>query len=655
MTKSDKNTQKITDKTVKREKADNTDKKEIKKTKEKPVFEFKAKNLPEHSGCYLFFDEKDTLIYVGKAKNIKKRVSQYFQKSKNHSPKTALMVKKIRKIKTRITESEMEALILENNLIKKNLPKFNILLRDDKNFLYLRITNDLVPKLEITRKIQRDGSFYVGPKTSSKHFRQMIKFCQKVFLVRDCKLQFEMTDEENLKVVKNPENRKLPCMDYHLKKCSGICGGEISRDLYLDNVKNMKKFLRGNTAEVLKELQEQMMNFAENKNFEAAAKTRDLMQSIEISSQKQRIELTTVTDADFIDFYRSGKQIYFVRLVFRNGKLIDQNEVTFSSPLDAQNSEILEKFVIQFYEKVDKIPAEIYLPEKLENTEKILEFLQKIEVTKIEFVIPQKGDKKKVLEIAQKNAVNFAKKTEISLMSQAENFAKALPKLAQVLNLKTNLSRIECYDVSHYSGDFPVASQVVFKDGKPKNSDYRRYHVKTLPAKKIDDYAAMNEVLGRRFTQLLSKLKKDEIPDLIVLDGGKGQISAVMKLFKNGDLTAPENFDPEAQIISLAKREEQIFRPNQKEPIELDFSNPALKLLQQVRDEAHRFAISFNKSLRKKNQHKSILDEISGIGGVTKKKLMKEFETVANIRNAEDEDLLKIINKKQLESLRKML
>jgi len=484
MTKSDKNTQKITDKTVKREKADNTDKKEIKKTKEKPVFEFKAKNLPEHSGCYLFFDEKDTLIYVGKAKNIKKRVSQYFQKSKNHSPKTALMVKKIRKIKTRITESEMEALILENNLIKKNLPKFNILLRDDKNFLYLRITNDLVPKLEITRKIQRDGSFYVGPKTSSKHFRQMIKFCQKVFLVRDCKLQFEMTDEENLKVVKNPENRKLPCMDYHLKKCSGICGGEISRDLYLDNVKNMKKFLRGNTAEVLKELQEQMMNFAENKNFEAAAKTRDLMQSIEISSQKQRIELTTVTDADFIDFYRSGKQIYFVRLVFRNGKLIDQNEVTFSSPLDAQNSEILEKFVIQFYEKVDKIPAEIYLPEKLENTEKILEFLQKIEVTKIEFVIPQKGDKKKVLEIAQKNAVNFAKKTEISLMSQAENFAKALPKLAQVLNLKTNLSRIECYDVSHYSGDFPVASQVVFKDGKPKNSDYRRYHVKTLQLKK---------------------------------------------------------------------------------------------------------------------------------------------------------------------------
>lgn len=680
-------------------------------------FEFKAKEIPTDAGCYLFYDKNEKLLYVGKAKNLRKRVNSYFQKNKK-SPKTSLLVKKISKIETRIVNSEMEALLLENNLIKEFRPKFNILLRDDKNFLYLRITNEVIPQIEITRRIVRDGSFYLGPKTSSKSFRKTITFCQKVFQIRDCKLKMEEVDGI-LKILKNPENRKIPCLDFHVKKCSGPCAGEISIEDYQRNVQNMKKFLRGETKEVLKALTEKMMDFAEKKLFEAATKIRDLIQSIKISTEKQTVQFVNYFNADFIHFHRDEKTAYFVRILFRNGRFIDQNEVAFQAPNSAQNSEILEKFLVQFYEKVDRIPSEIYLPEMIENVASMEVFLSKIGEEKelkqtVKILVPQKGDKKKILEMAEKNAKNFESKSKIQQMSQAENFAKALPNLAKILDLKEPPKRIECFDVSHFSGQCPVASQAVFINGKPKTSEYRRFHIKTLPKGKIDDFAAMNEVLERRFIRVekdekeakkkqeilekeakikaeeeIKELKKIEeleketskenpktdkkkkkekpkkelkkivveskTPDLIVLDGGKGQLSAVMKLFKESSFTLPSDWNPETKIISIAKKEELIFRPGKKEPIELDFNDPALKLIQQVRDESHRFAISFNRSLRRKEQKKSILDEVSGIGPSAKKKLMKQFETISGIRKATDDELLKIVNQKQLENLRKMI
>lgn len=666
-------------------------------------FEFKAKEIPTNAGCYLFYDKKGTLLYVGKAKNLRKRVASYFQKNKK-SPKTALLVKKINKIETRVVNSETEALLLENNLIKEFRPRFNILLRDDKNFLYLRITNDPFPQIEITRRIIRDGSFYLGPKTSAKSFRQTIAFCQKVFRIRTCKIQMH-SKNGNIKIEKNPENRKLPCLDFHVKKCSGPCAGEISEEAYQQNIQDMKNFLRGETKDVLDSLTKKMMDLAEKKLFEAAGKIRDLIQSIKTSTEKQTVQFLNQFDADFIHFCRDKKNTYFIRILFRNGRFIDQNEIVFQTPESAENSEITEKFLMQFYEKADKIPSEIYLPESVENQHSIENFLSEMteKEGKKQFVkisVPQKGDKKKILEMAQKNAENFKTKSEIKQMSQAENFAKALPNLAKILELKEPPKRIECFDVSHYSGQFPVASQAVFINGKPKTSEYRRFHIKTLPAGKIDDFASMNEVLGRRFLRLEKELKdadqkqkiskegakknkqktqkdpqktglksdkKDKskkdstiaietrIPDLVVLDGGKGQLSSVMHLFKDGKFNIPENWNPKTQIIAIAKKEELIFRPSKREPIELDFNEPALKLIQQIRDEAHRFAISFNRSLRRKEQKKSVLDEISGIGAATKKKLMKQFETISGIRKATDEDLLKIVNRKQLGNLRKMI
>ncbi len=632
-----------------------TKKKTIKKASKK--FKFIAKNIPTNSGCYLFYDKKDVLLYVGKAKNLRKRVLSYFQKTKK-SPKTKLMISKIAKIETRITNSEIESLILENNLIKEFRPKFNILLRDDKSFLYLRITKEDFPRLEITRKIVKDGSFYVGPKTSAKSFRKTISFCQKVFRIRDCRLEIEnksskCSKTEEIKIIKNPETRKIPCMDFYIKKCSAPCSGEISLGNYQKDIIAMKKFLRGDTKGVLKSLEEKMMDFAKKQNFEAAGKIRDLIQSIEISTQKQVVQLDSTFQGDFIHFYRQGKIAYFIRVLFRNGKFLDQNLVKFSSPKIATDEEMLEKFLIQFYEKADIIPKNIYLPIEIKNKNEILKFFSS-ENTQIK--IPQKGEKKKILDIAFKNAKNEAKKAEISVMSQAENFAKVLPKLAETLNLKSSPKRIECYDISHFSGDFPVASQVVFVDGKPKKSEYRRYHIKTLPKGKIDDFASMEEVLKRRFTLPEEKNSQKKflknLPDLVVIDGGKGQLSSVMKVFKEIKI---KKFNPKTQIISLAKREEQIFRPEVLDPIELDFDDPALKLLQRLRDEAHRFAISFNRSLRAKNAKKSVLDEISGIGGVTKKKLMAKFESVSGISKASDEELLEVLNKKQLTSLRKFL
>jgi len=557
--------------------------------KKEPTFKFKAKDIPASPGCYLFFGKKDQLLYVGKAKNLRKRVSSYFQKNKK-TPKTKKLIDSITKIETRIVNSEMEALILENNLIKQYQPKFNILLRDDKNFLYLKVTNENFPRIEITRRIKRDGSFYFGPKTSAQKFRKTIQFCQKVFQIRTCRLEIK---EEG--VISNPENRRIPCLDFHIKKCSAPCLREITQTEYKKNVETMKKFLRGNTKEVLQSLQEKMMKFATEKNFEAAVKIRDLIQSIETSTEKQTVQFTDSTDRDFLNFVREEKCAYFVRIAFRNGKLLHQNEIEFYIGNDGSDSEIIEQFCLQFYEKIDEPPHEIFIPEKIDKPDKISRYLSEQFFTgsKIEILVPQKGPKKSALEIAKKNAKNFAEKSKLEQMSQAENFSKALPLLAEALKLSSPPSRMECYDISHLGGTNTVASQVVFVDGKPQKSEYKRYKIKNLPDGKIDDFAAMNEVLSRRFAKINIKQRarrrvdtKTNIPDLIIIDGGKGQLSAVMAAVK--DFKFPKKFIPCTQIIALAKQEEQIFRPKVKEPLELPHDSPALKLLQRIRDEAHR-------------------------------------------------------------------
>lgn len=753
-------------------------------------FAFKPQEIPTNAGCYLYWDKEGKLLYVGKAKHLRKRVSSYFQKT-NQSPKTQLMVSKIVKIETRSVNTEIEALILENNLIKEYRPRFNILMRDDKNFLYLRVTNEDEPKLEMVRRILKDGSTYLGPKTSARDFRDTIKFCQKFF---------------GVKMVKPSQNYYINQLTRH----------QVSPEEYRLNIDRMKRFLKGHTTEIKKEIRDKMMQFATEKKFEAAAKLRDTLASIEKSTQKQTVEFTDLIDRDFVNFYRDGKDIYVVRMAFRQGRFRDLNQLKFSGEALNEDTDVIRQFLAQFYEKVTDFPREIMIPVELSNKDAMEKFLSQIYFNKqkVELIVPQIGDKKKVLALAAINAKNQAEKTKVATLSQAKNFSKALPELADVLGLPKPPERIECFDISHLSGTHTVASMVVFENGKPKNSEYRRFKIKTLEKHKIDDFASLEEVLHRRFAKTLDpgikpaevspipgselimkpietegeweryhqireteifrphngpefvynrehpdehKVKnhpklfilKDEIigvvrldhstktrltlrvfgfkkefqkqgygtnalqiieayavgkgfksivlnahpsaekfyakngfekefwkgdslketnipmgknlvekkekwvlPDLVVIDGGKGQLSSVMKIFKTLEI---EGFDPQTQVISLAKREEQIFRPQNTEPIELSFDSPSLKLLQRVRDEAHRFAITFNRSLRTKSQTKSILDEISSIGGTTKKKLLHTFETVSGIREASDEELLKVINQKQLENLRRQL
>ncbi len=645
----------------------------VKKKKPTP-FKFTSKEIPTNPGCYLFWDKNEKLLYVGKAKNLRKRVSTYFQKTKK-SPRLEKLVKSITKIETRTVNSEMESLILENNLIKEFRPWYNVLLRDDKNFLYLRLTNEDFPRMETTRKIVRDGSFYFGPKTSAKKLRATTQFCQKVFQIRTCRLEMTgrrgdvtspSSDIESdtapcrpPEITSNPEKRSLPCLDFHIKKCAAPCSGEISMEEYQKSVNAMKQFLRGNTREVIKSLQEKMMKFAEEKNFEAAGKTRDLIQSIELSTEKQNVQFEDLINRDFIHFEKTETSVFFVRIAFRNGKFLDQNEIEFQSKnTDIPDAELLGNFITQFYERIDEPPREICIPVEIEEKEELESFLssQFFDDQKIEIHTPQKGSKKEVLQIAQKNAKNFAEKTALETASHAENFAKALPELAEELNLKNPPKRMECYDISHLGGTHTVASQVVFVDGEPKKSEYRRFKVKTLPDGKIDDFASMHEILGRRFSKIsvdAPNLGASNIPDLIIIDGGKGQLSAVMKAVK--DFKFPKKFDPQTQIIALAKQEEQIFRPGEPDPIELPLDSPALKLLQRIRDEAHRFAISFNRNLREKSVVKSILDEVEGIGPSTKKKLLQTFGSVGDIKKASEAELLKVVSRKQLENLRKVL
>jgi excinuclease ABC subunit C len=607
----------------------------VKKKKNDPSYVFQAKHIPNDPGCYLFWGEENTLLYVGKAKNLRKRVSSYFQKKSNISPRTQYMMSKIRNIETRTLRSEVEALVLENNLIKEFQPRWNVRLRDDKNFVYLRITNETFPKMEITRKLVRDGSYYIGPKTSAKEFRTTVRFCQKFFRIR-------MTRSS---------------LDYYPHVAAG--GFEDDPEQYRENIEMMKRFLSGKTKEVLQILNEKMMNFAHEKNFEAAARIRDLIRSIHATTQKQIVQLKENISRDFLHFVRGPHNAYFVRIAFREGKLLDQNEILFAAEEEIGDEEVLEGFLTQFYEKIHTPPHEILIPMKLKNADKIEEFLSKnvFENKKITLHVPQRGTKREVLNMAHKNAKYFFERKKEETLSHAQNFATVLPELAEVLSLRHPPRRMECFDISHWGGTSTVASQVVFIDGVPKKSEYRRFSLKTIPDGKIDDFAALREVLSRRFARKDDKKYAEKFPDLIVIDGGKGQLSSVLDAVKQckKEKKFPRTFDPKRQIIALAKREEQIFRVGIKDPLELSYDSAALKLLQRIRDEAHRFAIGFNRSVREKKATQSILDQIPGIGNITRKKLIQVFGSISGVREANDEALRKILTEKQLSSLRKNL
>lgn len=774
--------------------------------------------LPLSPGVYEMKNTEGETLYVGKAKNLKNRVRSYFQNSKDHSMRIKKLIEKIDHIEWTETRTEVEALILENNLIKEKYPKFNILLRDDKTYAYIKITNEDFPRVQLVRKVLKDGAKYFGPKISTSSVRQTIDLLHDLFKFRSTPIQIDSLPEGKVEV--SSGNQKYPCLNYHLKKCDAPCVGNISKTEYAKKVVQAVRLLKGDTKETIEMLHQEMMDWAKSGKYELAAKLRDKIQSIESISEKQIISAPDDFCGDVIGVYSNFGHVFFHVFSLREGKVI--NSETFSVQVKNESSlqrlshdnqkEAIDSFLKGHVARVSDIPKTIILDQHFINDEE-KELWEKFFTSewgkKIEIILPQKGKKNDLLQLAHQNAESYATRHAMSFMKNDEQEEETLQTLKEKLGMKNLPSRIECYDISHFSGEKTVASMVVFEDGKAKNKDYRSFNIKTLDRGDIDDFKSLAEALSRRLahlpekfpnhwnigklsrkkdfieltklrhehkawtpldskisfknnvltknkesafygffesteikmgnkpskiskvfnpnisvcvsdndyweegseiiflegdgkidmqqirffcTSLFQKLKKQEYkvrvhnieiqeylksigfeeqehgefwkqwfsnknnsfvkkPNLLVIDGGKGQLSSTWEILK----TSP--FAKDITICSLAKKEEEVFTIKESQIIKTDIekNSPEGHLLQRIRDEAHRFAITKNRIGREKNAQKSILDEIHGIGPKTKKLLKTKFGGVAGIRNTSDEELLHVVSKDILKKLREKI
>ncbi len=565
------------------------------------LIEKKLKTLPENPGVYLMKNFDGKIIYVGKAKILKNRVRQYFQSNKNHSPKVVAMVKKIFDFETIITKTEVEALILESNLIKKFRPRYNILLKDDKNYPFLKITSEKFPRILITRKKIHDGGKYFGPYTNS--VKENLQLLQKIFPLRTCK---------------NFQNR--PCLEFHIKRCLAPCANKISEENYLEIVKSAEKFLSGKTSEVEKNLQEKMSAAAEDLNFELAAKFRDILLSIKKFSEKQKI-ISDVGDVDAIGFSRKNSEVCVQIFFVREGKVMGRENFLLQNAVEESDAKILAEFIKQYYSLTKISAKEILLPCEIDDEKILSEWLE------IKFSKPARGIKKSLVEMATENAEKFlSEKIQREEIKNAQTLG-AVEELKKFLNLPNLPRKMECFDISHFQGAETVASMVSFKNGLPDKKNYRRFKIKSTEGKP-DDFLSMREVIFRRY----SKISAENLPDLIVIDGGIGQLNSALEIIHGLNLKIP--------VVSLAKQFELVFTENFSEPIKLE--GQALFLMQRIRDEAHRFAITFHRKLRRKRNLESELDKIFGIGKIRRENLLKKFGSVEKIKSATLEELLQV-------------
>ncbi|MBI5753556.1 excinuclease ABC subunit UvrC [Candidatus Peregrinibacteria bacterium] len=681
-------------------------------------------DLPKSPGVYKMIDGEGRVIYIGKAKDLSKRVKQYFQKDYQHSTRTRKLMENVQDIETIIVDSDLEAMILEHNLIKQLQPKYNVIMKDDKNYVYIKITKEDFPRIQLVRKIEKDNAKYIGPKTAAHKVKETFKVLKKIFPFRHCGLDIKMIQKNSSNKAKHQvlvthKVLKYPCLDYYIKRCIAPCIGNCSIEEYREIIKNVENFLEGKSENIVNDLKEKMRRYAKKKEFEKAVKVRDKIKKIEQILETQKVQDTDQTNKDVINYCITQNKAYFNLFQIRDGKLIGQENFILSAQEveEDQNSEVLSAFLKQYYKLATDIPKEIYLPHSPEGQ---LEIEKKVSI-----IIPKIGLKNKLLEMSLNNARIFADRNKPSWKEESLSGENALKELQKILKINKSLKRIECYDISHLSGTDTVGSMIVFQNGAPKNSLYRKFKLKTIN-NKPDDYKSMEEVLTRRFSRISlnythkeyilkkatkkdtkfiesnnkvnlkttdrafyviakgkeqigfisvkkyndkvselrnlwikkkargaklgyklikeaikkSKLKRvyisckskikdyyliagfeeikkipeeinkhkevcymvydtykhkddesfSQIPDLVIIDGGKGQLAVAEDVFKKLKLEIPH--------ISLAKRLEEIFLPNNPTPILLGHHNEALKLLQRARDEAHRFAISYNQDLR---------------------------------------------------------
>ncbi len=583
--------------------------------------EDKLSRIPAKPGCYLFKDQSGAILYVGKANVLKNRVRSYFQKSLPFHPRLNALVKKIADIEWIVTDSEVEALILENNLIKEHKPRYNVNLRDDKSYPFIRITNEDFPQVFVTRKIVRDGSEYFGPYTDVKNVRYVLKTLRQIFPIRSCK--FQLTPQ----VI---EKKKVDlCLDYYIKKCKGPCQGLQSKEDYAQMIEQVRKFLRGKTDELSKELKRQMADLAARMEFEEAALVRDRLKALEQYRNNQKIVQGDFKDRDVFAIALEDQDACTVVFKIREGKIIGKQHFYLKQVGWKNDAEVLEEFLNQYYFSNQDRPQEIFVQTALESASALESWLTRESGRRVRVVTPQRGEKHKLVQMAVKNARFLLDELQLQKMKKEQTVHFTVLALHRDLNLPKPPLIIECFDISNIQGSDAVASMVCFENGKPKKSEYRRFKINTKQTP--DDFAMMREVIGRRYRRLLDEKKR--LPDLVVVDGGKGQLSSAVRVLKQLGLE-------DQPIIGLAKRLEEVFVPGEKESRILPEKSSGLRLLQQIRDEAHRFAVTFHRQRRSKRTLHSILDDIPGVGPTRRQKLLRVFGSVKNVAAASKHELM---------------
>ena len=585
------------------------------------------KKLPGKPGVYLMHDEKDAIIYVGKAISLKNRVRQYFQSSRNKGAKIEQMVTHISRFEYIVTDSELEALVLECNLIKEHRPKYNTMLMDDKSYPFIKVTvNEPFPRVMLARQMKKDKAKYFGPYTSAGAVKDTIELIRKLYHIRSC----------NRSLPKDI-GKERPCLNYHIHQCQAPCQGYISQEEYRKSIDEVVRFLNGHYDLVLKELEEKMMAASDSLEFEKAIEYRELLTSVQKVAQKQKITDTAGDDRDIIAMASEGEDAVVQVFFIRSGRLIGRDHFYLKSAENDTEGEILSSFIKQFYPGTPYIPAELMLPEEIEDQDIIEEWLTARRERRVHLRIPKKGTKEKLVELAQKNAQMVLKNDRERLKREEGRTIGAVKELEKILGLK-GIIRMEAYDISNTNGFDSVGSMVVYEHGKPKRNDYRKFKIKTVQGP--DDYASMNEVLTRRFGHGLREQQEESetggfqiFPDLIMMDGGRGQVNIALEVLEKLHLHIP--------VCGMVKddnhRTRGLYFNNTELPI--DRNSECFRLITRIQDEAHRFAITFHRQLRSKGQVHSVLDDIPGVGPARRKDLMRCFENIDAIRNATVEEL----------------
>lgn len=588
-----------------------------------PSTKERLSSIPARPGVYLMKGEADEVLYVGKAVNLRNRLRSYYHASAAHSPKIQRLVENAVDLDFFVTDSELEALILECNLIKKHRPRYNVRLKDDKRYPYIKVTwQEDYPRVQIVRRMRQDGARYFGPYTPASAMRQTLDLLRRIFPYLTCKRKITGTDDR-------------ACLYYHIKRCLGPCIGAVSKEEYRDMMDQVCLFLQGKGGEIVASLREGMESAAESMDFERAASLRDQLIAVEQVIEKQRVVSASAVDQDAIAFAMENGDVCVQVFFIRGGKLLGHEYFLMEGGEDVEAQEILASFAKQFYDHAAQVPPEILLPVEIEDAETIEQWLEDKREGKVTLRVPRRGQKRKLLEMVEENARETLGHMMAVEHAEKDKGLAAVADLQDRLGLETPPMRIEAYDISNIQGVAATGSLVVFVEGLPAKSEYRRFKIRAV--QRPDDYAMMEEVLRRRFARVRAAEANThgswaQLPDLIVVDGGKGQLNTALEVLAEYELE-------DIPALGLAKSREEIFKPGRSQPIALPLDSPGLQLLQRVRDEAHRFAISYHQGLRRSQSLNSVLEEIPGIGPKRRRALLRHFGSVDAIREASLDDL----------------